>query len=54
MLCAKTPQGTFDVGGATDINHEHVHFVKGWFENTFPEFLEKHQELIKSADTVLI
>ena len=52
---AKTAKGTFDVGGKLpNIEHEHVHFVKGWFENTFPEFLEQHQELIQSADTVFV
>ena len=52
---AKTAKGTFDVGGKLpNINHEHVHFIKGWFENTFPEFLAEHQELITSADTVFV
>ena len=52
---AKTPQGTFDVGGIIpDIDNEHVHFIKGWFENTFPEFLEQHHELIRTADTVFV
>jgi len=52
---AKTVKGTFDVAGKLpNITHDKVHFVKGWFENTFPEFLAQHQTLITSADTVFV
>jgi O-methyltransferase len=36
----KLPRGTFDVGGAVpQIDDERVSFVKGWFQNTLPGFL---------------
>lgn len=34
------PKGRFDVGGATpEIHDERVSFVKGWFQDTLPDFL---------------
>ena len=35
--------GTFDTGGeAPDIQSDNVAFVKGWFEDTLPDFLRTH------------
>lgn len=40
----ENPQGTFDVGGRTpEIDDARVHFVKGWFDNTVPEFLRTYE-----------
>lgn len=38
------PKGTFDVGGRIpEIVDARVHFVKGWFDSTVPEFLETYE-----------
>jgi len=41
---ARNPQGTFDVGGCMpQIDDARVRFVKGWFDNTVPEFLRTYE-----------
>jgi hypothetical protein len=40
----KNPQGAFDVGGRIPpIEDARVRFVKGWFDNTLPEFLRTYE-----------
>lgn len=40
------PAGTFSLGGVLPEVPENVELIKGWFDDTLPEFLEIHAEMI--------
>ena len=45
----------FNVDGKIpNINDSRVSFIKGWFNQTLPDFLENHKDEIKRSDNLLI
>ena len=41
---AREPKGTFDVEGNFPQVNKNVRLIKGWFNNTLPNFVEEHSE----------
>ena len=50
-----TKKGTFNVNGQTpDIDNTNVKFVKGWFEDTLPNFLRDNADLFSNDNDVVV